>query len=121
MADGLLSQRLLNFESWTAEPHHFLADAFLNDFVQTDECTAADEKNFLGINLYVFLMGMLASTLGRNITRAAFQDFQQRLLHAFARDIAGDADVISFAADLVDLVDVSDANRHIENPRQGFG
>ena len=34
--------------------------------------------------------------------------FSKRLLNAFAGNIAGDADVVGLAADLVDLVDVND-------------
>src|SRR4029077_5275436 len=86
----------------------FLADAFLNNFIETDECTAANEQNFLGINLDVLLMWMLASTLRRNISRAALQNLQQSLLHSFAGDISSNAYVVSFPADLVDLVDVND-------------
>ena len=110
MADRLLSQRLLNFERGAPKSHHFLPDAFLNDFIEADERAAANEKNLLGINLNVLLMRMLASALWRNIARAAFQDFQQSLLHAFARDITRNAYVVSFAADLVDLVDVNNAD-----------
>src|SRR6266540_4395968 len=97
MADRFLPQRLLHFERGATEPHHFLADAFLNNFVETDECTAANEKNFLGINLDVFLMRMLASALWRNIARAAFQNFQQSLLHSFAGDLPSDAHAVGFA------------------------
>src|SRR5262249_8944640 len=39
----------------------------------------------------------------------AFEDFEQRLLHAFAGDVAGDRGVLVLAADLVDFVDVDDA------------
>ncbi len=37
------------------------------------------------------------------------KQFQQRLLHAFAAHIAGDARRVALAADLVDLVDEDDA------------
>ena len=74
MPNRLFSQRLLDFQCGTAEAHHFLADAFLNDFIETDECAAANEQNLLGINLDVFLMRMFASTLWRNIAGAAFQE-----------------------------------------------
>ena len=55
-------------------------------------------------------MRMLAAALWRNIACAAFQNFQKSLLHAFAGDIASDAYVVGFAADLVDFVDVNDAD-----------
>src|SRR4029077_8662508 len=108
MADSFLSQRVLDFECRATEPHHFLADAFLNNFIEADESAAANEKNFLGINLDIFLMWMLASTLWWNIACAALQNLQQSLLHSFAGDIASNAHVVSFPADLVDLVDVND-------------
>ena len=67
-------------------------------------------KNFLRIDLDVFLVRMFAAALRRNVAGAAFENFQQRLLHAFARNIARDADVVGLAADLVDFVDVNDAD-----------
>src|SRR5207247_255938 len=39
----------------------------------------------------------------------AFHDLEQGLLHALARDVAGDRGVIRLAADLVDLVDIDNA------------
>jgi hypothetical protein len=39
----------------------------------------------------------------------ALEHLEQRLLHAFAGDVAGDRDVVRGLADLVDLVDVDDA------------
>ena len=59
---------------------------------------------------------MLAPALGRNIGYGAFQNLQQRLLHAFAGNVAGDGGVLVFAADLVDFVNVDDAGlraRHV--------
>jgi hypothetical protein len=38
-----------------------------------------------------------------------FHQLQQRLLHALARDVAGDRGIVRLAADLVDLVDIDDA------------
>ena len=108
MADSLLSQCFLHFEGGAAKAHHFLADAFLNDFVEANKCAATDEKNLLSIDLDVFLMRMFAAALGRNIARTALQNFQKRLLHAFARDIPGNAHVIGFASDLIDFINVND-------------
>ena len=104
----LLRQSLLNFESWTAEAHRFLSDALLNDFVEADERAAANKQNFLSIDLNVFLVRMLAAALRRNITGAAFQNFEQRLLHAFTGNVARDANIVGLAPDLIDLVDVND-------------
>ncbi len=54
-------------------------------------------------------MGMFPPTLGRYCRRGPLEDFQQRLLHALAGDIASDRWVLTLACDLVDLVDVDDA------------
>ena len=110
MANRFLRQRLLDFECRTAETHRFLADSLLYDFVETDKSATADEENLLGIDLDVFLMRMLAAALWRNVAGAALENFQQRLLHAFTGDVARDADVVGLASDLIDLVDVNDAD-----------
>ena len=52
---------------------------------------------------------MLASTLGRHVDDGAFEQFQHCLLHAFARNVAGDAVVVALAGDFVDFVDEDDA------------
>ena len=49
---------------------------------------------------------MFAATLGRNRSRGAFNQFQQGLLHALARHVAGDRGVVRLARNLVDLVNV---------------
>ena len=51
---------------------------------------------------------MLAPALRRHRRDGAFDDLEQRLLYAFARDVAGDRGVVGLAADLVDLVDIDD-------------
>src|SRR5947209_18399026 len=51
---------------------------------------------------------MLASALRRHRGDGAFHDLEQRLLHALARDVAGDRGVVGLATDLVDLVDIDD-------------
>src|SRR6266702_5444480 len=51
---------------------------------------------------------MLASALLRHRRDRAFHDLEQRLLHALARDVAGNRGVVGLAADLVDLVDIDD-------------
>jgi hypothetical protein len=106
----LLGERFFDRDVGAIETHRAFPDALLHDLVQADEGTAADEQNFLGVNLNVFLMRVLPSALRWNIARAAFQDFQQRLLHAFAGNVARDANVVGLASDLVDLIDVDDAN-----------
>src|SRR5262249_23972465 len=62
-----------------------------------------------GVNRGEFLVRMLAPALGRNVGDGAFQDLEQRLLHAFTTDVAGDGGVFVLAANLVDLVYIDDA------------
>ena len=52
---------------------------------------------------------MFSAAFGRNAGYGAFQDLQQRLLHAFTRHIAGDRGIVRFSRDLIDLVDIDDA------------
>jgi hypothetical protein len=110
VADSLLSQSFFHFQGRAAKAHHLLTDALLDDFVEPDKRAAANEKNLLSIDLDVFLMRMFAAALRRNVAHTAFQNFQKRLLHSFAGDIPRDAHVIGFAADLIDLVNVNDAD-----------
>ena len=52
---------------------------------------------------------MLATALRRHRRDGAFDQFQQRLLHAFAGDITGDRRVFALARNLVDFIDIHDA------------
>ena len=54
-------------------------------------------------------MRMFSAALRRNISDGSFQHLQQGLLHAFARNIAGDGGVFVLSADLVDLIYIDDA------------
>ena len=93
-----------------------LLRAVLNDLFQACERTTADEKNVRRINSRELLVRMLAPALRRHIRDRAFQYLQQRLLHAFARNVARDRRILVLAANLVDLVDVDDPTlcpRHI--------
>ena len=53
--------------------------------------------------------GCLRPPCGGTLAMRPFQHLQQRLLHAFARHVARDRDVLAGLADLVDLVDVEHA------------
>ena len=108
--DGLLPQRFLHFKRRAAKAHHFLANAFLHNFIQPDKGAATNEENLLRVDLDVFLVRMFPATLRRNIAGAAFENFQKRLLNAFAGNVARDAYVVGLATDLVDFVDVNDAD-----------
>ncbi|OPZ85933.1 MAG: hypothetical protein BWY76_01184 [bacterium ADurb.Bin429] len=52
---------------------------------------------------------MLASALRGHICHGAFEDFQQRLLHAFAAHVAGNGGIVALARDFINLVNVDDA------------
>ena len=53
--------------------------------------------------------GCLRPPCGRHRGDRAFDELQERLLHALARHVARDRGVIGLARDFVDLVDVDDA------------
>src|SRR6185312_12389029 len=92
-----------------AEAHALAADAPLDHLLQAAEGAAADEEDVGGVDLQELLLRVLAATLGRHVGDGAFDDLQERLLHALAAHVAGDARVLRLAGDLVDLVDVDDA------------
>ena len=52
---------------------------------------------------------MFAAALRRYAGDSAFHDFQQSLLHPFARNIAGDGGIVGLARDFIDLVNIDDA------------
>ena len=80
----------------------------LDDLLDAGEGAAANEEDVRGVDLDELLVGVLAPTLRRHRGGGALQDLEQRLLHAFARHVAGDRRVLALAGDLVDLVDVDD-------------
>ena len=90
------------------EAQRLLAGAPLDLLVEADEGAAADEQDVGRVDLEELLVRMLAPALRRDVGDGAFEDLQQRLLDAFARDVAGDRGVFVLAADLVDFVDVDD-------------
>ena len=92
------------------EAEHLTAAAALDDLIQPDERAAADEEDVRGVDPEQFLLGMLAPPLRRHARHRPFENLQQRLLHSLAGDVAGDRNVFRFAGDLVDLVDVDDAD-----------
>src|SRR5262249_3055027 len=91
------------------EPNRPLAKTLADDVVHAGESTAANEQDIRGVDLDVLLLGVLPATLRRNIRRGAFEHFEQSLLHAFARNVARNRDVLARLADLIDFVDVQHA------------
>ena len=85
------------------------SERLLDDLLQPGERAAADEQDVARVDLQELLLRMLAAALRRHDGHRAFDQLQQRLLHAFARHVAGDRRVVRLAGDLVDLVDVDDA------------
>src|ERR1019366_4074682 len=81
----------------------------LDDLLEPVEGPAADEQDVLRVDLDVLLLRMLAPALRRDARDRAFQDLEERLLHALTAHIARDARVLRLPRDLVDLVDVHDA------------
>src|SRR3954447_8581196 len=92
-----------------AEADALLADPRLDHLVETRERTAHDEQHVGRVDLDELLVRVLATTLRRHGRGGAFEDLQQRLLHAFTGDVTRDRRVLALAGDLVDLVDVDDA------------
>ena len=56
------------------------------------------------------LLGVLAATLRGDIADGAFQDLQQSLLHTFTAHVSGDGGILTLAGDLVDLINIDDAD-----------
>jgi len=73
---------------WLTRPLHHLLQAL--------ERAAADEQDVLGVHLDVLLLRVLSSALRRDVRDRAFEDFQERLLHALpetSRVIEGFSDL----------------------------
>jgi len=80
-----------------------------DDVLEPDKGSPTDEQDVARVHLNVLLLRMLASALWWNVGDRALEHLQERLLHALARDVAGNRDVVCGLADLVDLIDVDDA------------
>src|SRR5947209_5271993 len=77
-----------------------------DNLFQPSESAAANEEDVRRVDLQEFLLGMLAPALRRHRRDSTLHDFQERLLDALARYVAGDRGVVGFARNLVDLVDI---------------
>jgi hypothetical protein len=60
------------------------------------------------LRLQELLLRVLAAALRRYRRDCTFDELQQGLLHALARDVTGDRRVVGLPGDLVDLVDIDD-------------
>src|SRR5260370_25725481 len=92
-----------------AEANRGRSPARGDDLLEPIEGASAHEQDVGGVDLQEFLLWVLASALRRHRRDGAFHDLEQRLLHALARDVAGDRGIVGLAADLVDLVDIDNA------------
>jgi hypothetical protein len=90
------------------EAQRVATDPALDDLLEPLEGAAADEQDVARVHLEVLLLRVLAPALRRHVGHRTLEDLEQRLLDAFARNIARDRGVAALAADLVDLVDVDD-------------
>src|SRR5690606_20328956 len=77
--------------------------------LEARERTAADEQDVGRIDLEELLLRVLAAALRRHRGDRAFDQLQERLLHAFAGDVARDRRVVALTRDLIDLVDIDNA------------
>ena len=55
-------------------------------------------------------MRVLATSLRRHVAGTALENLQQGLLHAFSGNVSRDGNVIRFAANLVDFINIDDAD-----------
>ena len=92
-----------------AEADAALFGAFGDEFFQSGKGAAADEEDVGGVDVYQLLLRVFAPALRRYGGDGAFDQFEQRLLYAFAGDVAGNGEILAFARDFVDFVDVDDA------------
>src|SRR5208282_5297294 len=81
----------------SAETQRLLADSAGDDLVETHESSATNEQDVRGVDRREFLVRMLAPALRRDVGDRAFQNLQQRLLHAFAGNIARDRRILVLA------------------------
>src|SRR5262245_32887006 len=101
--------RLIHRADVGMKPHAFLTDAPLDHPVEADESAAADEQYVGRVDQVELLVRVFTPALRRDVGDRAFEDLQQRLLHAFAGNVARDRGVLVLAANLVYLVNVDDA------------
>src|SRR5215218_8642739 len=91
------------------EAERLVTQATLDHFLQSDESATANEEDVSRVNREELLVRVLATALRRNVRHSAFENLQQRLLHAFTRHVARDRRVLVLATNLIDLVDINDA------------
>ena len=76
-----------------AEADAALFGAFGDEFFQSGKGAAADEEDVGGVDVYQLLLRVFAPALRRYGGDGAFDQFEQRLLYAFAGDVAGNGEI----------------------------
>ena len=104
--------RLLILSSFSKANARPLTNPTGNDFFQPLKCATADKQNVSRIDLDKVLMRMFATTLRRHIYNRAFDNLQQSLLDALARNISGDRWVVRLSRNFVNFI-------HKHNARLG--
>ena len=85
------------------------AQPTLHDSIESDERPTTDKQNIGGVDLDIFLIRMLPTALRGHIAGRALENLQERLLDTFTRNVPCDGNVLRFASNLVDLIDVDNA------------
>ena len=80
-----------------------------NLFLDAVKRSSTDEKDVFRVYGNHLLVGMLTSSLRRNVDHRTFEQFKQSLLYAFTADITRDGGVVSLTGNLVYLVDEDNA------------
>ena len=92
------------------EAHGPSVHTVVDDLVKARKSSAADEKDVVGVDLDQLLLRVFAPALGRNGGHCALYDLQEGLLDTFSGDITGDRYIFALFGDLVDLVDIDNAD-----------
>ena len=91
------------------EAHHTGVQTLCNLALDAVEGAATDEQDVTGVDVYIFLIGMLATALRRHVDHRSLEQFQQSLLHTLTANVAGNGGVVALAGNLVDFIDEDNA------------
>ena len=81
-----------------AKPNTRRTQSIRNRMLQPRKRPPTNKQHVIRVKLDEIPPGVLPPSLLRDVHHRAFHEFEQGLLHAFAGDVAGDADVLAFAA-----------------------
>ena len=80
-----------------------------NDLFKSVKGAAADKEDVARVNRHHLAARILTSAFCRHIADRAFDEFQKRLLNAFARNVARDRRIFALAGNLVDFIEIDNA------------